>query len=150
MPIAHISLEARVGPRLEQRLDAGSAAGDNRPVQRRVVVLPKRGGGPTPVGERRWRHGAEGRRGAIGAPPARGAGGQRHAASRAQPLTLTSLAATSQHRAAAHIVLGIQFGALGDEVLEAVELAGLSRIHERRAAGLWRRGGGATRGERRR
>ena len=58
MPIAHISLEARVGPRLEQRLDAGSAALDNRAVQRRVVVLPKRGGGPTHVGERRWRHGA--------------------------------------------------------------------------------------------
>ena len=55
--VAHISLEARVGPRLEQRLDAGSAAVENRAVQRSVLVLPKRGGGPTQVGERRWRVG---------------------------------------------------------------------------------------------
>eukprot|EP00964_Phaeocystis_antarctica_P028639 scaffold16162_cov56-Phaeocystis_antarctica.AAC.1 len=47
------------------------------------------------------------------------------------------------------MALGIQVGALGDEVLEAVELAVVSRIREGRLAILRRRGGGATRGERR-
>ena len=45
--IAHLVLEARVGPRLEQRLGAGSVAVESRVVQRRVLVLPRRGGGPT-------------------------------------------------------------------------------------------------------
>ena len=49
-------------------------------------------------------------------------------------------------RDGAHIVLGIQVGALGDEVLEAVELALGSRLHEGRLAVLRRRGGGVTRG----
>ena len=181
--VAHISLEARVGPRLEQRLDAGSAAVENRAVQRSVLVLPKRGGGPTQVAERRWRVGgclwrvqapfaplpacmragrpragsrqrgrqrgaaAEGRSGASGAPPARGAAGQRRAASPAHSLT-PHPSPPRRSRAAAHIVLGIHVGALGDEVLEAVELAVVSRPHEGRVAVLRRRGGGAKRGER--
>eukprot|EP00964_Phaeocystis_antarctica_P017199 scaffold9492_cov33-Phaeocystis_antarctica.AAC.1 len=48
-------------------------------------------------------------------------------------------------RAAAHPGLGIQVGAVGDEVVEAVELAVVSRPHEGRPAELRRRGGGATR-----
>ena len=50
----------------------------------------------------------------------------------------------------AHPVCGLKVGALGDEVLEAVELAGQSHPHEGRHAVLRRRGGGATRGEQRR
>eukprot|EP00964_Phaeocystis_antarctica_P112648 scaffold76785_cov35-Phaeocystis_antarctica.AAC.1 len=50
----------------------------------------------------------------------------------------------------AHLVCGIHVGALGDEVLEAVELAVGSRLREGRPAVLRRRGGGATRGQRRR
>ena len=53
-------------------------------------------------------------------------------------------------RGGAHLVCGIHVGALGDEVLEAVELAVDSRLHEGRPAVLRRRGGGATRGQRRR
>jgi len=45
--IAHRALDARVGPRLEQRLGAGSVAFVSRPVQRRPLELPRRGGGPT-------------------------------------------------------------------------------------------------------
>eukprot|EP00964_Phaeocystis_antarctica_P063087 scaffold37840_cov58-Phaeocystis_antarctica.AAC.5 len=56
---AHRVLEARVGPRLEQRLDAGSVADESRGVQRRPPVLPRRGGGPTHANERRQ---ASGRR----------------------------------------------------------------------------------------
>ena len=37
--IAHLGLEARVGSRLEQRLDAGSAAAESRVVQRRPLVV---------------------------------------------------------------------------------------------------------------
>ena len=48
--IAHIVLEARVGPRLEQRLDAGRVAVVGRPVQRRPLGLPRRGGGRTHAG----------------------------------------------------------------------------------------------------
>ena len=55
--IAHLVLEARVGPRLEQRLDAGSVAVGGREVQRRPLVLPRRGGGRTHAGERRRRAG---------------------------------------------------------------------------------------------
>ena len=62
---------------------------------------------------------------------------------RAHPLPSTP---PRRSRAAAHNALGIQVGALGNEVLEAVELAYSSRRHEGRAAFLWRRGGGATRG----
>eukprot|EP00964_Phaeocystis_antarctica_P072379 scaffold44241_cov30-Phaeocystis_antarctica.AAC.1 len=50
----------------------------------------------------------------------------------------------------AHIIRGLKVGALGGEVLEAVELAVGSRLHEGRPAVLRRRGGGATRGQRRR
>ena len=53
-------------------------------------------------------------------------------------------------RGGAHLVCGLKVGTLGDEVLEAVELASISRQHEGRPAVLRRRGGGATRGERRR
>jgi len=53
-------------------------------------------------------------------------------------------------RGGAHRAFGLKVGALGDEVLEAAEPAFDSRIHEGRAAVLRRRGGGATRGERRR
>ena len=53
-------------------------------------------------------------------------------------------------RGGAHVVRGLKVGALGDEVLEAVELAVDSRLHEGRVAVLRRRGGGATRGKRRR
>ena len=53
-------------------------------------------------------------------------------------------------RGGAHLVCGLKLGTLGDEVLEAVELASDSRPHEGRPAVLRRRGGGATRGERRR
>ena len=48
--IAHLVLEARVGPRLEQRLDAGRVAVEGRDVQRRPLVLPRRGGGRTHAG----------------------------------------------------------------------------------------------------
>ena len=191
--IAHLVLEARVGPRLEQRLDAGSVALVSRLVQRRPLVLPRRGGGPTHAGERwagrragggclrrlrtpspppvphhhsparlpsglhasqaaegqqpatRRQRGAaaEGRSGASWAPPACGAAGQRRAASPAHSLT-PHPSPPRRSRAAAHIVLGIHVGALGDEVLEAVELALLSHPHEGRAAILRRRGGGAN------
>jgi hypothetical protein len=53
-------------------------------------------------------------------------------------------------RGGAHVVCGVKLGTLGDEVLEAVEVAVVSRPHEGRPAELRRRGGGATRGERRR
>jgi hypothetical protein len=53
-------------------------------------------------------------------------------------------------RGGAHLGCGLKVGALGDEVLEAVELAVPSRPHEGRATVLRRRGGGATRRERRR
>ena len=53
-------------------------------------------------------------------------------------------------RGGAHVACGLKVGALGDEVLEAVEVAVASRLHEGRVAVLRRRGGGATRGERRR
>ena len=58
--IAHLVLQARVvGPRLEQRLDAGRVTVERRPMQRRPLVhLPKRGGGPTHAGE--WRRRAGG------------------------------------------------------------------------------------------
>ena len=45
--------------------------------------------------------------------------------------------------------LSPKLGTLGDEVLEAVELAVASRVQEGRPAALRRRGGGDTRGERR-
>ena len=48
--IAHHVLEARVGPRLEQRLDAGRVAVVGRAVQRRPLVLPRRGGRRTHAG----------------------------------------------------------------------------------------------------
>ena len=48
--IAHIVLEARVGPRLEQRLDAGRVAVVGRAVQCRPLGLPRRGGGRTHAG----------------------------------------------------------------------------------------------------
>jgi hypothetical protein len=51
-------------------------------------------------------------------------------------------------RGGAHVGCGLKAGAPGDEVLEAVELAVVSRLHEGREAVLRRRGGGATRGER--
>ena len=44
--IAHLVLEARVGPRLEQHLDAGSVAYVGREVQRCRFGLRRRGGGP--------------------------------------------------------------------------------------------------------
>ena len=58
--IAHLVLEASVGPRLEQQLDAGNDAAFSRPVQRRPLHLPRRGGGPTHAGERRGREWGEG------------------------------------------------------------------------------------------
>ena len=48
--LAHLVLEARVGPRLEQRLDAGRVAVVGRPMQRRPLLLPRRGGGRTHAG----------------------------------------------------------------------------------------------------
>ena len=53
-------------------------------------------------------------------------------------------------RGGAHIACGLKLGALGNEVLEAVELAELSRMYEGRLAVLRRRGGGTIRCERRR
>eukprot|EP00964_Phaeocystis_antarctica_P107386 scaffold72114_cov58-Phaeocystis_antarctica.AAC.4 len=50
--IAHLVLEARVSPRLEQRLDAGNVALRNCVVQRSVLALPRRRGGPTHARER--------------------------------------------------------------------------------------------------
>ena len=50
--IAHLVLEARVGPRLEQRRGAESVAVVSREVQRRPLPLPRRGGGPTHAAER--------------------------------------------------------------------------------------------------
>ena len=275
--IAHLLLEARVGPRLEQRLDAGSVAVESRVVQRRELDLPRRGGGPTHAGER-WRRAggrvagacggcdpvppraphrhsparspaglhtsraAEGRQPAVGAVARCGGGGaqrcqrgtsrprgrgaaasslprsplsphtpRRHAAAgprrtlswvfRLAPLAMrcsrqSSLpvqaasrravvpycggAAAARHAVSgggeggaagaadgegggrgaevvgggwlggAHCGCGLKVGALGDEVLEADELAFASRPHEGRHAVLRRRGGGATRGEQRR
>ena len=51
----HLVLEARVGPRLKQRLDAACVAIESRLVQHRHLALPRRGGGPTHAGERRRR-----------------------------------------------------------------------------------------------
>ena len=45
--IAHLVLEAGVGLRIEQRLDAERLAEVSRVVQRCVLALPRRGGGPT-------------------------------------------------------------------------------------------------------
>eukprot|EP00964_Phaeocystis_antarctica_P073958 scaffold45427_cov54-Phaeocystis_antarctica.AAC.1 len=97
------------------------------PVQRRPATL-------------RW----EGGRAEVEAAAPGGKGGG------ALPPPLPSLPPTPLARAAAHVVLGIHVGALGDEVLEAVELAVVSRRYEGREAVLRRRGGGAIRGERRR
>ena len=105
--------------------------------------------GRRPASGRQRSAAAEGRSGVSGAPPARGAAGRQCAASLAHPLT-PHTPPPRRSRAAAHIVLGIQVGALGDEVLEAVELAAQSRPNEGRVAFLRRRGGGATRGQRRR
>ena len=42
-----VERKAHVGPRLEQRVDAGSITVVSREVQRRILGLPRRGGGPT-------------------------------------------------------------------------------------------------------
>ena len=98
-------------------------------MQRRPLALPRRGGGRTHAGGAAAAGGqvvseGEGR----GAEGGWGAG----------------------WRGGAHLVCGVKLGTLGDEVLEAVELAKASRAQEGRRAVLRRRGGGATRGERRR
>jgi hypothetical protein len=107
--------------------------------------------GRQPAAGRRRGAAAEGRSGASGAPPARGAAGAAaRSLPRAPPNPPQHPSPPRRSRAAAHIALGIRVGALGDEVLEAAELAVASRLHEGRVAVLRRRGGGATRGQRRR
>ena len=71
----------------------------------------------------------------------------------AGPAGSTARTAASNHHPIPYLIfLGIHVGALaklaGDEAVEAVELAEHSRPHEGRDAVLWRRGRGATRGER--
>ena len=98
--IAHLVLEARVGPRLEQRLDAGRVAVAGRFVQRRHLALPRRGGGRTHAGERRRRAGrwclkaeGEGRRGLGG--EAGGAALTSFVASSLAPLAMRNLRQSS-------------------------------------------------------
>ena len=126
-----------LGEEVLQADEIGVMASRGRMHESRLAVLRRRGGGAT-RGER-WRRGAgqQGRRAAT--VEGEGAGGG--------------------WWGGAYLVCGLKLSAVGDEVLEAAELAvvvlaapqdAISREHEGRPAVLRRRGGGATRGERRR
>ena len=111
--IAPRVLEARVGPRLEQRRDAGSVALESRVVQCRPLK--------SSTSRIQYLRAASGIKvGTLGDEELK-----------AVELAIESRAHESRLVA---VVSGVKVGTLGDKELEAVELAVASLLHERRVA----------------